>query len=75
MTKVKFFRDFYCFEYQAVRQAPQRVHYYLVVPVYSLIPLLSTSSTAGEMLAEKTVFSSDFLPSRLFRELESCQPS
>jgi len=75
MTKVKFFRDFYCFEYQAGREAPQRVHYYLVLPVYAMAPFISTSSTVGEIFQEKTVFSSDFLPSCLFCELESCQRS
>lgn len=71
MTKVKFFDDFYCFEYQTNRSEPQRVHFYLYASVYAFFPVVASASTHWEYHAEKTVYSSDFLPSRIFRELPS----
>jgi hypothetical protein len=68
MTKVKFFEDFYCFEYRTSQGAPQGFNYYLYSPVYVFFPVISSSSTQWEYPLEKTVFSSDFLPSRVFQE-------
>jgi len=70
MTKVKFFEDFHCFEYHSRRGVPQRFHYYLYSPVYEFIPVVSNFSTGWEYPREKTVYSSDFLPSRITRRLE-----
>jgi hypothetical protein len=71
MTKVIFFEDFHCFEYHSRRYAPQRFHYYLYSPVYEFIPLVSSSATGRVYPREATVFSSDFLPSRVFRDLQN----
>jgi hypothetical protein len=68
MTKVKFFEDFHCFEYHSRRRGPQRFRYYLYSPVYEVIPLVSSSATWWEYPNEKTVFSSDFIPSRVAHE-------
>jgi len=70
MTEVIFFEDFYCFEYHSPKGSQQRFRYYLYAPVYVSIPLLSSSTTLGEMAWEKPVFSSDFLPSRITRRLK-----
>lgn len=70
MTKVTFFVDFHCFEYQASHGARQRIHYYMHSQVYDLFPVTLSASTRWEYAREKTVFSSDFLPSRVFRELK-----
>ena len=64
MTKVTFFEDYYCFEYQAGQGASQRIHYYLYSPVYVILPVILNASTQGDCSPEKTVFSSDFLPCR-----------
>ena len=64
MTKVTFFEDYYCFEYQAGQGASLRIHYYLYSPVYVILPVILNASTQGDYSPEKTVFSSDFLPSR-----------
>jgi len=67
MTEVTFFEDFYCFEYHTLHDAPQRFRYYLHSPVYEGIPFLSRLSTHCELVCERTVHSSDFLPCRLVR--------
>lgn len=65
MTKVTFFEDFHCFEYHSPRDAQQRFRYYLYAPVYERIPAFPVFSTQCELLAEKTAYSSDFIPSRI----------
>jgi hypothetical protein len=70
MTKVKFFEDFHCFEYHTPREAAQRFRYFLYSPVYERIALFSMVSTQCDLACEKTVYSSDFLPSRLARRLQ-----
>jgi hypothetical protein len=72
MTKVTFFEDFHCFEYHTLEGAPQRFRYYLYSPVYASIPHFPMFSTQREFPREKTVYSSDFIPCRLFRESENC---
>jgi len=71
MTEVKFFEDFYCFEYQTSQGSAQRFHYYLYSPVYEFFPFVLSASTQWEYSIEATVFSSDFLPGRIFRDLKS----
>jgi hypothetical protein len=66
MTKVKFINEFYFFEYQTCRGVPQRFHYYLNAAFYPFSPPMPGASTHGSLAAEKTVFSSDFLPERAF---------
>ena len=66
MTKVKFINEFYFFEYQTCRGVPQRFHYYLNAALYPFSPPMPRSSTHWPLAAEKTVFSSDFLPDRAF---------
>ena len=66
MTKVKFINEYYFFEYQTCRGVPQRFHYYLNAALYPFSPLMPRLSTAWPLAAEKTVFSSDFLPERAF---------
>jgi hypothetical protein len=68
MTKVKFINEFYFFEYQTSRGVPQRFHYYLNAALYPFSPDMPRSCTSGPVAAEKTVFSSDFLPERAFSE-------
>jgi hypothetical protein len=68
MTKVKFINEFYFFEYQTYRGVPQRFHYYLNAAFYPFCPPMSKSYTSRPLAAEKTVFSSDFLPERAFSE-------
>ena len=66
MTKVKFINEFYFFEYQTSRDMPQRFHYYLKAAFYPFFPAMPRSDTHSPLAAEKTVFSSDFLPERSF---------
>ena len=66
MTKVKFINDFYYFEYQTCRGVPKRFHYYLNAALYPFFQPLPRSTTHWPVAAEKTVFSSDFLPERAF---------
>jgi hypothetical protein len=68
MTKVKFTDEFYFFEYQTCRGLSQRFHYYLREAFYPFSPVLPRSCTSSPLAAEKTVFSSDFLPERAFSE-------
>jgi len=68
MTKVKFINEFYFFEYQTCRGVPQRFHYYLKAALYPFSPPITRSSTQCPWAAEKTAFSSDFLPERAFSE-------
>jgi hypothetical protein len=68
MTKVKFINEFYFFEYQTYRGVPQRFHYYLNAALYPFSTPMPRSSTSWPLAAEKTVFSSDFLPCRAFAE-------
>jgi hypothetical protein len=68
MTKVKFINEFYFFEYQTCRGAPQRFHYYLNAAFYPFSRPMPRLSTACPLAAEKTVFSSDFLPERSLSE-------
>jgi hypothetical protein len=70
MTKVTFFEDYHCFEYHTHHEAPQRFRYFLYSPVYVSIHLASGSSTYREYAREETVFSSDFLPSRVAQRLD-----
>ncbi len=66
MTKVKFINEYYFFEYQTCRGGRQRFHYYLNAALYPFAQSLPGSSTHWPLEAEKTVFSSDFLPERAF---------
>ena len=66
MTKVKFINEFYYFEYQTYRGVPQRFQNYLNAAFYPLSPLMPRCSTHCPLAAEKTVFSSGFLPERVF---------
>jgi len=66
MTKVKFINEFYFFEYHTSRGVPQRFHYYLNAALYPFFPALPQSDSRRPLAAEKTVFSSDFLPERAF---------
>jgi len=66
MTKVKLFSEYYFFEYQARRDMPQRFHYYGNATIYRCSPPIAQSSTQGIWVAEKTVFSSDFIACRVF---------
>jgi hypothetical protein len=68
MTKVKFINEFYFFEYQTSQGMPQRFHYYLNAVFYPFYPPMTKACTSGPLAAEKTVFSSDFLPERAFSE-------
>ena len=68
MTKVKFINEFYYFEYQTCRGVPQRFHYYLRAVFYPFFPFMPRADTSRPLAAEKTVFSSDFLPERAFSE-------
>lgn len=66
MTKVKFINEYYFFEYQTCQDIPQCFHYYLNAALYPFSPPIPRSSTNCPWAAEKTVFSSDFLPERAF---------
>jgi hypothetical protein len=66
MTKVKFINEYYFFEYQTSRGVPQRFHYYLRAAYYPFLPALPGLHSGRNFNAEKTVFSSDFLPERAF---------
>lgn len=68
MTKVKFIDEFYFFEYRSSRGVQQRFHYYLRAAFYPFFSNMPQSSTAQSPDAEKTVFSSDFMPERAFSE-------
>jgi len=68
MTKVKFINEYYYFEYQTSRGVPQRLHYYLNAAFYPFSPAMPGSHTSYPFPAEKTVFSSDFLPEHSFSE-------
>jgi len=68
MTKVKFINEYYFFEYQSSRGVPQRFHYYLNASFYPFLPALPGADTGQHFPAEKTVFSSDFLPERAFSQ-------
>ena len=68
MTKVKFINEFYFFEYQTSRGVTQRFHYYLNAALYPFFQAMPRSYTSRPSAAEKTVFSSDFLPERAFSE-------
>ena len=70
MTEVTFYEDFHCFEYYTPKGAPQRFRYYLYSPVYTLPPAAHSSTTNLEFPWERAVYSSDFLPSRLFRQFK-----
>jgi hypothetical protein len=70
MTKVTFFEDFHCFEYHSPQGTPQRFRYYLYSPVYESIPMVAYSLTHWEYSREKTVYTSDFLPSRIAWQLK-----
>jgi hypothetical protein len=66
MTKVKFIDEYYFFEYQTSRGVPQRFHYYLAASSYPFQPPMPGAHSGKDFPAEKTVFSSDFLPERSF---------
>lgn len=68
MTEVTFFEDFHCYEYHTPQGAAPRFRYFLYAPVYERIPLLWRFTTQRELLQEKVVYSSDFLPSRITRQ-------
>ena len=69
MTEVTFFEDFYCFEYHTQRDNTQRFRYWLYSPVYELPPPVGhCGTTMLDFQRERAVYSSDFLPSRLFRQ-------
>jgi hypothetical protein len=70
MTKVTFFEDYHCFEYHTRHEAPQRFRYFLYSPVYESIHLASGSLAFREYAHEETVFSCDFLPSRVAQRLD-----
>ncbi len=67
MTEVTFFEDYHCFEYHSAQGVPQRFRYCLYSPVYDGILLSCRSSTQWEYPLEKTVYSNDFIPSRVAR--------
>jgi len=68
MTKVKFINEYYFFEYQTSRGVPQRFHHYLNAAFYPFLPAMPGANTGLRLAAEKTVFSSDFLPERAFSQ-------
>ncbi len=68
MTKVKFIREYYFFEYQTSRGVPQRFHYYLQAAFYPFLPAMPGGDSGQRFTQEKTVFSSDYLPERAFSQ-------
>jgi hypothetical protein len=69
MTKVKFFQANYDLEYQDCGSRAERFPHYQQVPFYPYYPFYFSLSTQRFLQQEKSVFSSDFLPSRVFAKI------
>jgi hypothetical protein len=69
MTKVKFIEDLCRLEYQNNGSMPERFPHYRQVPLYPYSPVFFSLSTQRFLHQEKPVFSSDFLPSRVFAKI------
>ena len=69
MTKVKFSQAYYYLEYQDYGGRAERFPNYQQVPFYPYYPLFFSLSTQRLLQQEKTVFSSDFLPSQVFAKI------
>ena len=69
MTKVKFIEDLFRLEYRNNGNMPKRFPQYQQVPLYPYSPVFFSLSTQQALHQEKPVFSSDFLPSRVFARM------
>lgn len=69
MTKVKYSQAYFDLEYQDRGSREKRFPNYQQVPFYPYCPFFFSLSTQRPLHQEKAVFSSDFLPSRVFARL------